>query len=102
WTKQNNMAMGNIVLHTNTSIQQEIAELTAAETMWNQLLTKYGTPTVTGVFRDFKEALNICIKADGHPGNQIDRMVTAFQQCAASSILVPKQLQAMILLAAMP
>ena len=68
WTKQNNMAMGNIVLHTNASIQQEIAKLTAAETMWNRLLTKYGTPTVTRVFRDFKEVLNICIKADGHPG----------------------------------
>jgi hypothetical protein len=35
WTKQNNMAMGNIVLRTNTSIQQEIVELTATETMWN-------------------------------------------------------------------
>ena len=102
WTKQNNMAMGNIVLRVNASIQQEIADLAAAETQWNRLLTKYGTPTITGVFRDFKEALNIRLKTDGHPGNQIDRMAAAFQRCAASSISVPEQLQAMILLAAMP
>ena len=62
---------------------------------------KYGTPTVTGVFRDFKEALNIRLKPDGHPGNQIDQMVAAFQRCA-TSITVPDQLQAMILLTAMP
>ena len=65
--------MGNIVLRVNASIQQEIADLAAAETQWNRLLTKYGTPTITGVFRDFKEALNIRLKTDGHPGNQIDR-----------------------------
>jgi len=43
WVQKNSMNMGNIVLRVNVSIQQEIADLVAAGTIWNHLLTLYGT-----------------------------------------------------------
>jgi hypothetical protein len=43
WVQKNSMTMGNIVLRVNASIQQEVADLVAADTIWNRLFTLYGT-----------------------------------------------------------
>jgi gag-polypeptide of LTR copia-type len=43
WVQKNSMTMGNIVLRVNVSIQQEVADLAAADTIWNRLLTLYRT-----------------------------------------------------------
>jgi hypothetical protein len=102
WVQKNSMTMGNIVLRVNASIQQEVAELAAADTIWNRLLTLYGTSSPQGVYKDFKEALNIRLNGNQHPGPQIDKIAACFQQMTAASVPIPPQLQGMILLAAMP
>jgi gag-polypeptide of LTR copia-type len=102
WVQKNSMTMGNIVLRVNASIQQEVAELAAADTIWNRLLTLYGTSSPQGVYKDFKEALNIRLNGNQHPGPQIDKMAACFQRMTTASVPIPPQLQGMILLAAMP
>jgi gag-polypeptide of LTR copia-type len=96
------MTMGNIVLRVNALIQQEVADLAAADTIWNRLLTLYSTSSPQGVYKDFKEALNIRLNGKQHPSPQIDKMAACFQQMTAASVPIPPQLQGMILLAAMP
>ena len=102
WTKHDNMAMGHMILRVNASIQQEVANLNFADTVWNRLLALYGVATPTTVYKDFKAALSIRINPSQHPGPQIDVMVAAFQRLTASSIVIPQQIQAMMLLAALP
>jgi hypothetical protein len=74
------MTMGNIVLRVNASIQQEVTDLAAADTIWNRLFTLYGTSSPQGVYKDFKEALNIRLNGNQHPGPQIDKMAACFQR----------------------
>src|SRR5580693_2404325 len=66
------------------------------------MLTLYGTSSPQGMYKDFKEALNIRLNGNQHPGPQIDKMAACFQRMTAASVPIPPQLQGMILLAAMP
>jgi len=56
----------------------------------------------SSIYKDFKETLNIRLNSGQHPTQQIDHMVTAFQCLTATSIIIPPQIQAMILLSALP
>jgi hypothetical protein len=102
WVQKNSMTMGNIVLRVNALIQQEVADIAAADTIWNRLFTLYGTSSPQGIYKDFKEALNIRLNGNQHPSPQIDKMAACFQRMTAASVPIPPQLQGMILLAAMP
>jgi hypothetical protein len=66
------------------------------------LSTHYGTTTPSSIYKDFKETLNIRLNPSQHPTQQIDHMVAAFQHLTAASIIIPPQMQAMILLSALP
>src|SRR5712671_3566144 len=78
WVKQNSVAIGNMVLRVKESIQQDVIDM------------------------DFKEALSLRINPNIHPGPQIDKMSAAFQRLSATKMIIPNQVQAMILLAALP
>jgi hypothetical protein len=99
------MAIGHLMLRVNPSIQQELDSLPTASfanNYWTHLSTCYGTATPSSVYKDFKETLNIRLNPGQHPTQQIDHMVAAFQHLTAASIIIPPQIQAMILLSALP
>ena len=102
WVKQNSVAIGNMVLRVKESIQQDVIDLDTAEEVWIRLKDSYGTPTSTSIYKDFKEALSLRINPNSHPGPQIDKMSAAFQHLSAAKMIIPNQVQAMILLAALP
>jgi len=102
WVKQNSVAIGNMVLRVKESIQQDVIDLDTAEEVWIRLKDSYGTPTSTSIYKDFKEALSLRINPNSHPGPQIDKMSAAFQRLSAAKMIIPNQVQAMILLAALP
>jgi hypothetical protein len=56
----------------------------------------------SSVYKDFKETLNIHLNPGQHPTQQIDHMVTAFHHLIATFIIIPPQIQVMILLSALP
>jgi hypothetical protein len=101
---KNDMATGTIILWVSPSIQQELTSLSDPDTddIWEHLEDHYGSATPTSVYKDFKEALNVHLNPGQHPGTQIDKLVAAFQWLTAASIVIPPQIQAMILLAALP
>jgi gag-polypeptide of LTR copia-type len=105
WFEKDAMAIGHLTLRVNPSIQQELDFLPAASfanDYWTHLSTRYGTAMPSSVYKDFKETLNICLNPSQHPAQQIDCMVAAFQHLTAASIIIPPQIQVMILLSALP
>ena len=105
WFERDSMAIGQITLRVNSSIQHELASLAASsfvDDYWTHLSSHYGTATPSNVYKDFKETLNILLNPGQHPSQQIDHMVTAFQHLTAASIIILPQIQAMILLSALP
>jgi gag-polypeptide of LTR copia-type len=105
WFKKDAMAIGHLTLRVNPFIQQELDSLPAASfanNYWTHLSTRYGTMMPSSVYKDFKETLNIYLNPGQHPTQQIDHMVAAFQCLTAASIIIPPQIQVMILLSALP
>jgi hypothetical protein len=103
--KKDAMAIGHLTLRVNPSIQQELDSLPATsftDDYWTHLSTCYGTVMPSSIYKDFKETLNIRLNPGQHPTQQIDCMVTAFQCLTATSIIILPQIQAMILLSALP
>jgi hypothetical protein len=105
WFEKDAMAIGHLTLRVNPSIQQELDSLPDAsftDNYWTHLSTHYGTAMPSSIYKDFKETLNICLNPGEHPTQQIDRMAAAFQRLTAASIIILPQIQAMILLSALP
>ncbi len=111
WVRSNNMAMGNLILCLNPSIQESLGTFTAAEVVWDDLHDRYGAATIPQVYKDFKEAINIHINPNTHPSVQLDCMAAAFQRLShvavgttinVTHLSLPSQMQAMIALAALP
>ena len=57
WVRSNNMAMGNLVLHLNPSIQESLGNFTAAEAVWDDLRNRYGAATIPQCTRILKKQL---------------------------------------------
>jgi gag-polypeptide of LTR copia-type len=105
WFEKDTMAIGHLTLRVNPSIQQELDSLPTAsfaDDYWTHLSTHYGTAMPSSIYKDFKETLNIRLNPGQHPTQQIDHMVAAFQHLTAASIIILPQIQAMILLSALP
>ena len=64
WTKHDQQAMGSLILHVAPSIQQDVLRFAHSHEIWEHLDDTYSTATLTSVYKDFKEALNICINAN--------------------------------------
>ena len=101
WIKHTQQAMESLILCVAPSIQQDVLCFMQSHEIWEHLDDIYGTAMLTSVYKDSKEALNICINANQHPGPQVDKMVTCFQHLTSNSIIIPNQIQAMMLLAAL-
>jgi len=90
WVRSNDMAMGNLVLRLNPSIQESLGAFTAAEAVWDDLRDRYGAATIPQVYKDFKEAINIRINPNTHPSLQLDRMAAAFQRLSHVAMGLPQ------------
>ncbi len=111
WVRSNDMAMGNLVLRLNPSIQESLGAFTAAEAVWDDLRDRYGAATIPQVYKDFKEVIDICINPNTHPSVQLDHMAAAFQRLShiavgtapnVTHLSLSSQMQVMIALAALP
>ena len=102
WDKADSVVLGHIMLRCSPTIQQMHGEEVLAEMMWNALKTAYGTATVSTVFRDFKDCLEARIRTNSDPTPYFDKQSAAYGRMHAAEVVVPPQLQAMIVLAALP
>ena len=66
------MAQGSIMLHLTPSIQQNLAYLTTAESLWDALKDAYDVSNVPTIYKDFKEVYSFKINPNQHPAAQFD------------------------------
>ena len=64
WDRMDDMAIGHMTLHLSASIQEEVSLLNTTFSIWDCLEDCYGKATPTTVYKDFKEALSVCLHTD--------------------------------------
>ncbi len=102
WKSTNQKALANIILQVKPSIREDIVMLNDAETIWNHLKTHFDMVQPTTLFKDFKAAISIQIDATKHPLPQVNRLQAVVQCLSNNGVSMPKIIQAMILLSALP
>ena len=77
WNKADDQALGSIILCLKPELQQHATQATSASA-WDALEQRYSAPTVPSIYKDFKEAISICINPNQHPATQFDKLSAAF------------------------
>jgi hypothetical protein len=99
WKKENSKASGIITLHMAAHLRHNISD--SAHATWTMLKATFSAPTVSALYADFKQIL-----ATKLSGNRIipkiEHLATLFERLNATSLRLSENLQAMILLAALP
>ena len=102
WKSANQKALANLVLRVNPTIRVDLDALNTADTVWNRLKLYFDVVQPTTVFKDFKEAISIRIDATKHPLPQINRLQASVHRLSINGVAIPENIQAMILLSALP
>ena len=109
WKRSQDMAQGSIMLRLTPSIQQNLAYLTTAESLWDGLKDAYDVSNVPTIYKDFKEVFSFRINPNQHPAAQFDRLSAAIGRLKATTIkgrseqlTLHTTFQGLIALAALP
>ncbi|KAF5336207.1 hypothetical protein D9758_017770 [Tetrapyrgos nigripes] len=104
WEKDNDKAMGVIKLRVTQAISAKIENITTARVMWDTLKDLYGRPGAAEIFQNFKQAMNIEIPRNAHPGAAIDliKMYLTHITNAGDNTEIPMYLQYMIIVNKLP
>ena len=102
WSKDDEKALGSILLRTNNAIKEDVTSKDLASEAWDYLANCYSQASPSLILQDFKEAMSIRIKADQNPSIPLDRLSAAFQRLTNAKIHIPSQIQAIIALSALP
>ena len=102
WSKDDEKALGSILLRTNNAIKENVTSKDLAQEAWEYLANHYGQASPLFILQDFEEAMSIHIKTDQNPSIPLDRLSAAFQHLTNAKIHIPSQIQATIALSALP
>ncbi|KAF5346430.1 hypothetical protein D9758_012784 [Tetrapyrgos nigripes] len=72
WDKDSDKAMGVIKLCITQAIGAKLEDIKTAKEMWATLKNLYGKPGAAEIFQNFKQAMNVEIPRNAHPGAAID------------------------------
>jgi hypothetical protein len=72
---------------------------TKAKDLWEGLKAKYGKPTVSTIYNEFKAVLNAQIPPNTNPGNILDNVAACFNRIADidSELTIPSFIQVLII-----
>jgi len=73
-----------------------------AESLWNYLCNKYGSPGPTSVFADYQCTRHFQISGNSNPAPQIAELDTLYTRLEKNKCIVPSFIHAMTLLSAIP
>src|SRR6204780_4501629 len=97
--KEDNKALGAIVLRLATHLRHHRGD--TARITWENLKGQFGATSVSASFADFKNAISLKLSG-GNPIPEIERMATLFGRLADNELEVSDNMEALILLAALP
>ena len=102
WNDDNTRAIGNMRLRLSPAIQSKYRDESNAKALWDDLVKSYGQPGIAAVYSEFKSAIEMQIPSNSHPAPALDKLCAHFDRLEANKASVPKEIQAMILLAKLP
>ena len=109
WKCSQDMAQGSIMLRLTPSIQQNLAYLTTAESLWDALKDAYDITNIPTVYKDFKEIFSFWINPNQHPAPQFNCLSVALGRLKSTRIkgrsevlTLHDTLQGLVALAALP
>ena len=102
WEDNNERILGYITLKISAPIQQIMANVTNARTLWNNLATNYGMTRSAGIFMDFQAVTDWKFDDRKDPQTSINELLARINRLTADGLTLPNNIQAMILLKAVP
>ena len=101
WNTIDNKAIGAITLRITASLRHYRGVNDTSRTFWTNLKTAFGTASMPAIYADFKQVINIRLTG-GNPIPDMERMATLFGRLTTNSLMLPDNLQALLLLASLP
>ncbi|KAF8660464.1 hypothetical protein AX16_001623 [Volvariella volvacea WC 439] len=102
WVNRDDQALGCITLRVTDNLKYLIKDNDTSHTAWTQLAEKFGTLNAVIVFGDFHKAMNFRISGNDNPESECQMLATYFRRLHNNDVIIPKFIQAMMLLAAIP
>ena len=102
WEDNNERILDYITLKISAPIQQITANVTNARTLWNELATNYSTTRSAGIFMDFQAVTDWKFDDRKDPQTSINELLARINRLTADGLTLPNNIQAMILLKAVP
>ena len=102
WEDNNERILGYITLKISAPIQQIMTNITNARTLWNNLVTNYGTTRSASIFMDFQAVTDWKFDDRKDPQTSINELLARINHLTADGLTLPNNIQAMILLKAIP
>ena len=102
WEDNNERILGYITLKISAPIQQIMANVMNARTLCNNLATNYGMTRSAGIFMDFQAVTDWKFDDRKDPQTSINELLARINHLTADGLTLPNNIQAMILLKAIP
>ena len=101
WSLADNKATGAITLRIHASLRHYRGANLTARAFWATLRNAFGAASMSAIYADFKSVINTKLSG-GNPVSEIEKMATLFGRLATNNVNIAQQLQALILLSALP
>ncbi len=102
WVIEDDRILGAINMKCSATIQQINTSIGAAQTLWNRLEEQYGVTSTAGIFNDFIQATSWKFEDKRDPTVSINDLLAIINHLTAEGIALPENIQAMMVLAAVP
>ena len=102
WEDNNEHILGYITLKISAPIQQIMANITNARTLWNNLATNHGMTRSASIFMDFQAVTDWKFNDRKDPQTSINELLAHIDHLTADGLTLLNNIVAMIFLKAVP
>ena len=89
WEESNKKAVSNIRLHLYHSIHYKYQTISFAQGIWDGLKEEYGNTGISGIYIEFKSAMETTIPANSNPSLAINKILAHFGWLEEAKVRLP-------------
>jgi len=102
WIVEDDRILGAINMKCSAIIQQINASVNSAQVLWQNLEDQYGVATLAGIFNNFQQATSWKFEDKKDPTQSLNGLLAIINRLSSEGIVLPENVQAMIVLGAVP
>ena len=102
WKESNEKVMGIIRLRVTASVAQHIRGKTSAKAMWDELKDRFGKPSVSAIFTEFKAALDVRVPSNQNPMPALQKLFEHYERLEQWKVTLPEFVKSMLMLSKVP